>query len=67
MKYKELLAKFADTFKGEFIMFAHERMTACGEAFEECEKCDCENCPAEKPEDPTPYRTRKSRREWMNY
>lgn len=51
-KYKELLAKFADLFKGEFMMFVHERMTACGEAFEECGKCTCENCPSE--EEPTP-------------
>lgn len=51
-KYKELLAKFADSFMGEFMMFVHERMTACGEAFEECGKCNCENCPAENPEQP---------------
>lgn len=50
-KYKETLAKFADTFKSEFMMFVHERMTASGEAFEECGKCTCENCPVE--EEPT--------------
>lgn len=41
-KYKDALAKFAETFKGEFMMFVHERMTACGEAFEDCGKCDCD-------------------------
>lgn len=54
-KYKETLAKFAETFKSEFMMFVHERMTASGEAFEECGKCTCDNCPVEEePEQPTP-------------
>lgn len=51
MKYKETLVKFVETFKPEFMMFVHERMTASGEAFEECGKCTCDNCPAE--EEPT--------------
>lgn len=51
-KYKELLSQFADTFKGEFMMFVHERMTACGEAFEELHDCDCNKQPNEQPENP---------------
>lgn len=55
LKYKETLATFVETFEGEFMAFVHERMTATGEAFEECGKCNCDNCPAEEgpmPEEP---------------
>lgn len=52
-KYKEALAKFVETFKGDFMMFVHERMTASGEAFENLHDCDCNKQPEEKPEEPT--------------
>ena len=44
-KYKELLATFAKTFEGEFMMFVHSMGVRAGELFEElhdcCPECDC--------------------------
>lgn len=51
-KYKETLAKFAETFKSEFMMFVHERMTASGEAFENLKCCDCDKPNEENPDTP---------------
>lgn len=51
-KYKETLAKFAETFKLSFMMFVHERMTASGEAFENLKCCDCDKQNEENPDTP---------------
>lgn len=47
-KYLETLKIFVNTFQSDFMMFVHEKMTACGEAFEALQCCD------EQPETPTP-------------
>lgn len=53
MKYKELLAKFADEFNNDFMMFVHTKMEESGMKFEELPECDCDNQPEENPEPPT--------------